>query len=173
MAQSAYGRNSRYFGSATRRGSTRTRQFVEFSGRLEDGILEQHATWEALWDRSNPAVPRLKSLTLIDFEQVHSQTRTGTIFADITRSVLAHNPSYAQQLMRGMNHWLARIPNSRSLANFGNPGLAIGDVNGDGLADLYVCQEQGTAEPAFLTERGWLCRRGLQRVGRGLAAKLS
>ena len=131
-------------------GSTRTRQFVEFSGRLEDGILEQHATWEALWDRSHPAVPRLKSLTLIDFEQVHSQTSTGTIFADITRSVLEHNPSYAQQLMRGMNHWLARIPNSRSLANFGNPGLAIGDVNGDGLADLYVCQEQGLPNQLFL-----------------------
>jgi hypothetical protein len=130
--------------------ATLTRQYVELSGLLDDGVLQQHATWEALWDRSEPTAPRLVSLKVIDFEQVRSQTPAGTIFADITRSVLEHNPCYKQQFMHGMNHWLARIPNSRSLANFGHPGMAVGDVNGDGLEDLYVCQEQGLPNRLFL-----------------------
>ncbi len=130
--------------------STITRQFVELSGQSPESAREQHATWRAHWDRSDPKIPRLLSLELIDFEQVTSKTPEGAIFADCTRSALEHNACYMDQLMRGMNHWLARIPVSRSLANFGNPGLAIGDVNGDGFEDLYVCQEQGLPNRLFL-----------------------
>ena len=31
-----------------------------------------------------------------------------------------------------------------------NPGVAIGDVNGDGLDDLYVCQETGLPNRLFI-----------------------
>ena len=129
-----------------------TQQYVEISGRSTEGSLEHHATWESHWDRSDPRAPRLISLRVLNFEQARAHSPRQTLFTDCTRSVLAHNPCYEAQLLRGMNHWLGRIPNSRSLANFGNPGLAIGDINGDGREDLYVGQEQGLPNRLFLQQ---------------------
>ena len=127
-----------------------TEQYVELSGKLSEGILEQHATWQALWDRRDATAPRLLTLRLVDFEQVRSRQGSGPLFADCTESVIGHNAAYEAQMLRGMNHWLLRIPNSGSLANFGHPGLAVGDVDGNGLEDLYVCQEQGLPNRLFL-----------------------
>ena len=47
-----------------------------------------------------------------------------------------------------MNHWLQRTQERRHL--LGSPGVAIGDVNGDGLEDLYLCQELGLPNLLFL-----------------------
>jgi hypothetical protein len=49
-----------------------------------------------------------------------------------------------------MNHWLERIQDTRYFTPLGNPGLALGDVNGDGLDDLYICQEAGLPNRLFL-----------------------
>lgn len=130
-----------------------TEQYVELSGKLAGGILEQHATWQALWDRKDANKPRLLTLRLVDFEQVISSQKNGPLFVDSTESVIGHNTAYKEQMLRGMNHWLLRIPNSGSLANFGHPGLAVGDVNADGLEDLYVCQEQGLPNRLFLQKQ--------------------
>ena len=127
-----------------------TEQYVELSGKLAEGILEQHATWQALWDRKDANKPRLLTLRLVDFEEVRSSQKDGPLFVDSTESVIGHNTAYKEQMLRGMNHWLLRIPNSGSLANFGHPGLAVGDVDGNGLEDLYVCQEQGLPNRLFL-----------------------
>ena len=67
--------------------------------------------------------------------------------------MLADSPSYSSQLMRGMNHWLERIPYRAALNRMGTPGLTIGDVNGDGLEDLYLCQEPGLPNLLFLQRR--------------------
>ena len=128
-----------------------TRQLVTISGRTATGVLEQHATWLAKWTKgSGDELPSLLRIEVQQFEQVTSRSTLGPLFVDGTASILGKNDSFQQQLLFGMNHWLQRIQDTRYFTPLGNPGLALGDVNGDELDDLYICQEAGLPNRLFL-----------------------
>ena len=131
--------------------SVTTRQYIAISGRTASGVIEQHATWSARWASGlNTASPRLNWIGVEDFEQVRSKNAQETLFSDCTESVLAGNACYKDQFLRGFEHWLERTQDIRYFALLGNPGVAIGDVNGDGLDDIYICQESGLPNRLFI-----------------------
>lgn len=129
-----------------------TRQIFSLAYRTDDRRVEEHATWHIDWqrDRSNEsAPPKLRTLRVRQFRR--TTTRRGEpLFVDCTHSALAENACYSQQLLLGMNHWLDRMPAYAMLNRFGTPGIALGDVDGDGLDDLYLCQEPGLPNRLFL-----------------------
>jgi hypothetical protein len=128
-----------------------TQQYVEISGITKTGVIEQHATWRTRWTMSaGDSPPRLLQLDVSDVEQVTSRTGGRTLFSDCTQSVLGSNASYQQQIGRGFNHWLHRTQDTQYFFWLGIPGVALGDVNGDGLDDLYLCQEDGLPNRLYL-----------------------
>ncbi len=131
-------------------GTFRTRQFVSISGSGS----EIHATWDCRWKMATGDELKLASLVVSDFERASmSGKRSDPWFTDCAESVVGGNVCHASQLLRGMNHWLERIPYRAALNRMGTPGLALGDANGDGLDDLYLCQEPGLPNRLFLQQR--------------------
>lgn len=130
-----------------------TDQLVSVSWNTGAEIVEAHATWTIDWQGGgdDEAPPKLRKLRVTKFEQTRTMLSGGRpMFSDCTESALAANPSYREQLLYGLNHWHERIPFRNSLNGLGTPGFALGDVNGDGLDDLYLCQHPGLPNRLFL-----------------------
>jgi hypothetical protein len=142
-----------------------TRQFFAISGFTPAGRLELNTTWSIRWTKpaqqansegassaSESSTPRIKWIGVENYEQVRLKQSRESWFSDCTESALGHNTSYQKQLQHGMNQWLEQIQDTRYFSSLGNPGLAVGDVNGDGLDDLYVCQEAQLPNRLFLQQ---------------------
>ena len=84
----------------------------------------------------------LRSLEVSNYQET-TWARPSTLFHDDTPSVVGSVPAYEEQLQHGLNYWLARIPTTRGMYLFAEYGIALGDVNGDQLDDIYVCQPGG------------------------------
>ncbi|HCQ31892.1 MAG TPA: hypothetical protein DIV54_00225, partial [Verrucomicrobiales bacterium] len=134
--------------------------------RIEEaGVVEQHAEWLTIWRRSesgNQLV--LSSVQLQRFEQSEG---AGKLFSDCTESILGGNESYRRQLQLGYPYWLQRIQDTRQMTLLGTPGTALGDVNGDGLEDLYLCQPGGLPNRLFVQQEDGSVRDTTEESGTG------
>lgn len=123
-----------------------TVQHLSVSGQTQPHVIEQHATWHMRWTKvDDGSPPRLLWIGMEDFEQTRTSA-AGYLYSDCTESVLGHNDCYTKQLLRGVDHWLARIEYSDNAMS----GIAVGDVDGDGLDDVYLCQGPGLPNRLFL-----------------------
>ena len=131
----------------------RTRQLVSISGLGAEKSLEAHATWESTWEGGEAGRPRLRSIRLLEWEQSRLRAAGGTLFADCTEAAIGHNESFEAQYMRSTFDWIGHIPRVLGADITGHSGLAVGDVNGDDLDDLYVCAIGGLPNRLFLQNR--------------------
>lgn len=94
------------------------------------------------------AQPQLSidSIEVINCEQL---TTTQTLFSDVSDSVFRH-VNYPEQLAPSLNYWQKHIAASLGLSTKSHQGIAIADVNGDGLDDIYLPQPSGLPNTLLL-----------------------
>ncbi|REJ97420.1 MAG: VCBS repeat-containing protein [Planctomycetota bacterium] len=131
---------------------------LALSGQNDDGFFEQHAHWVCEWKQPSGAKPKLHSLRVTRFEQTRARAPAASLFVDVTDSALRDTKNYREQILRGANHLFERIPFRSMLNLFSMPGIAVGDVNGDGLEDLYLCQDPGLPNRLYLQNRDGTAR---------------
>ena len=139
-----------------------TKQYLTVVGSSERGRLEENAVWSTEWHRSSKAEKfTLGWIGVEDFERSTLKS-DAPMFVDCTESILGDNESYRKQLLYGFDYWLERI---QEIWINGTPGLALGDVNGDGRDDLYICQEAGLPNLLYVQNQDGTARDASQECG--------
>ena len=111
------------------------------------GDGEYSATWLCSWTDESP--PKLQRLEVANFEKIRAE---GSWFQDVTKAALEKNPRFEAQVLRGIGSWSQRITRIGDLAMTGHHGIAVGDVNGDGLEDIYVCDGGSLPNQLYLQQ---------------------
>lgn len=127
----------------------RTKQRLTAKGKRDGNDFRSSAVVDATWITvSNDDLPKLKEFTLSNLIQSELTSEPSSVFEDVAGAVLGGNASWGQ-LRLGMNTWGRHIEHSLNPDFLGYHGVAIGDVDGDGLEDLYLCQPGGLPNLLF------------------------
>ena len=126
---------------------------VELESECDGSRLQCNAEWRCTWKLGDVKTPRLASISLTEYEEAQFTGFEGRWFVDATAQVIGKDAALWQQIGRGHHHWLQRIERSQRFDSSARNGLAIGDANGDGLDDVYLCQPAGLPNRLLLARR--------------------
>src|SRR5436190_135864 len=108
--------------------------------RTDLGREERIGHWKIDWARDESGAWR--AIQWAASEETLSRARE-SVFIDITSHALGQTESYRNQMLHGVDYWRTVLDGACGIDVYGNNGLAMGDFDGDGLDDLYVCQPAG------------------------------
>jgi tetratricopeptide (TPR) repeat protein len=78
--------------------------------------------------------------------QAHDETRSRSsqpFYCDITRAAFDSNSSYSAQMLHGADYWRTILDGASGIDIYGHNGVSVGDIDGDGCDDVYICQPAG------------------------------
>ncbi|HET6960739.1 MAG TPA: FG-GAP-like repeat-containing protein [Vicinamibacterales bacterium] len=109
-------------------GAGTTASRVEHVGEWEMGWRRNASGWQVVrWTAASHVVSRARQ----------------PIFTEITVAALGGNDSFRRQLNLDLDSWMATVDSVLTRDSNGHQGVSVGDVDGDGLDDLYVAQPAG------------------------------
>jgi Flp pilus assembly protein TadD/peroxiredoxin len=108
--------------------------------RTDKAREERIGHWSTEWVRDSSGAWHVTKWA--STEETLSRARE-PIFVEISKRALGQTDSYKNQLLRGGDYWRTVLDGACGIDVYGNNGLAVGDIDGDGFDDLYVCQPPG------------------------------
>jgi FG-GAP-like repeat len=136
-----------------------TKLRVQLDERTSTRRRQLNADWMAEWTNEF-------KLAMLDFA-AWTEVSMARGFADCTETLFAANESWKQQLAFGTDHWTARIESVLGMDVNGQTGVTLGDINGDGLDDVYLVQQGGLPNLMFLRQADGSLRDVTKESGTG------
>jgi tetratricopeptide (TPR) repeat protein/peroxiredoxin len=96
--------------------------------------------WQIAWERSAAGEFQVRNWRALDETQ---STSAAPCYVDIASAALGGNASYSSQLLHGTDYWRTVLDGACGIDIYGHNGVSLGDIDGDGYDDLYVCQPGG------------------------------
>ncbi|HWY07126.1 MAG TPA: FG-GAP-like repeat-containing protein [Candidatus Acidoferrales bacterium] len=81
-------------------------------------------------------------------EETRSRSLT-PVFEDIAARAFSGCASFGAQFLPGVDTWRTVMDGASGIDIYGHNGVAVGDIDGDGFDDLYVCQPAGLPNRLF------------------------
>ena len=78
--------------------------------------------------------------------QAHDEVRSRSAqpcYADVTPTAFGGSSSYTSQMLHGSDYWRMMLDGACGIDIYGHNGVSVGDIDGDGFDDVYICQPAG------------------------------
>src|SRR5580658_1270490 len=107
----------------------------EVSGEADGRVYHRVGRWRQVWVEGK----------LIEFRPLeeHKATASQPWFRDVTAAAFARCESFSSQLAKGIPYWRSTLDPATGIDVYGNNGIAVGDIDNDGMDEVYVCQPGG------------------------------
>lgn len=109
------------------------------------GPRQDQGVWRTEWTDDH-GTWRLMDLEGLDFSRLESPAH---FFHDVSAHALGKNASFIRQLNKGTGYWAERLDVASQIDFYGLNGIAVGDYDGDGWEDVYVCEPGGLPNRLF------------------------
>jgi len=107
----------------------------EIESATTAGTEYRVGVWKQTW----------KEGQLVEFRPVSETLARAArpLFRDVTAEMFGGSESFREQMLRGVPYWRARLDPASGIDIYGSNGIAAGDLDGDGVDEVYVCQPGG------------------------------
>ena len=128
-----------------------TRVRYEMVGRGSGFHREQRVgEWQLVWESDAAGTFRITRWKWLNETWARADS---PIYADIAAAVLGNNPSFAAQMLHGVDYWRTVIDGASGIDIYGHNGVSVADIDDDGFDDLYVCQPAGLPNRLYRNRR--------------------
>jgi hypothetical protein len=133
-------------------GALTTRAFLIAVAERPRGPVQVNSWWECRWCGADAGeLPMLDGVRVLGHDEIEVRAGAHVLLQDASASLFGGTAAWSEQLLPGINAWRARLDTRLGVPFVSHAaGIAIADVNGDGLEDLYLCQPGGLPNKLFL-----------------------
>ena len=111
------------------------------SSERDGRLLHRTGIWKQSWVNG-------KLAEFVPIEE-HIASASAPLFRDVTGFAFANAASFREQLAKGIPYWRSRLDPATGIDVYGSNGIAVGDIDGDGDDEVYICQPGGLPNRLF------------------------